>query len=102
MDALFADHPQQPLDVVARRTPHGMHRITGLTSERTTIHAVIGLQLSDDGSDGCRRLSKRRSCSVSRLTLPRCLMLSVAVLALLEAIFHRVLKLQAALLGSVC
>jgi len=26
-DALFADHPQQPLDVVAGCTQHGMDRI---------------------------------------------------------------------------
>ncbi len=40
-DALFADHPQQPADVVARGTQHGMHRIARLPLEMTAIHAVI-------------------------------------------------------------
>ncbi len=52
MDALFADHPQQPRDVVAGCKQNGMNRITGLAFEITTIHAVIGLQMSGDGFDG--------------------------------------------------
>jgi len=41
-DALFADHPQQPLDVVARCTQYGMNRITGLTFEVTSGLGLYG------------------------------------------------------------
>jgi hypothetical protein len=41
-DALFADHPQQPANVIARGTQHGLHRITRLPLEMTAIHAVVG------------------------------------------------------------
>ncbi len=47
-DGLFADHPQQPANVIARGTQHGMHRIARLPLERTAIHAVIGFQMTDD------------------------------------------------------
>ena len=38
-DALFADHPQQPANVIALGTQHGMHRIARLPLEMTAIHA---------------------------------------------------------------
>jgi len=51
-DALFADHPQQPANVIARCTQHGMHRIARLALEMTAIHAVVGFQMTDDRFNG--------------------------------------------------
>ena len=57
-DALFADHPQQPANVIARGKQHGMNRIARLPLEMTAIHAVIGFQMTDDRFNGLSPLEQ--------------------------------------------
>ena len=49
---LLGDHAQQPFDVVACRAQHGVQPVALLTLEGATVHAVIALEVADDGLDG--------------------------------------------------
>ena len=43
------DHAQQPADVVARCAQHRVQPVPDFSLEVTVIHAVIGLEVADDG-----------------------------------------------------
>lgn len=50
-DALAGNRGQQPADVVARRTLHRVQTVPLRSLEVTAVHAVIGLEVSDDRLD---------------------------------------------------
>lgn len=56
--SLRNDHAQQPADLVARRVQRRMQSITDFSLGVTTIHAVIRLEVADDGLNRLSSLEK--------------------------------------------
>ena len=64
------DRPQQPSQVVARRTQHRVQRIAKTALEPAAINAMVGLQVTDDRLHGLTALEPATVQPGQRLVAP--------------------------------